>query len=64
MKMAVNTPISAVTPKATVGNGEVSPKFCNGKNRIQGLAKELIKDKVAATVLIYSNDSGFTFTYL
>lgn len=27
MKMAVNTPISAVTPKATVGNGEVSPKF-------------------------------------
>jgi hypothetical protein len=31
MKTAVKTPTSAVTAKATVGSGLVSPKFCNIK---------------------------------
>lgn len=31
MKTAVKTPTSAVTAKATVGKGAVSPKFCKIK---------------------------------
>lgn len=31
IKIAVRTPTSAVTAKATVGKGDVSPKFCKIK---------------------------------
>lgn len=31
MKIAVKTPTSAVTARATVGSGDVSPKFCKIK---------------------------------
>ena len=31
MKIAVRTPTSAVTAKATVGKGDVSPKFCKAQ---------------------------------
>lgn len=43
MKTAVRTPTNAVTAKATVGKGAVSPKFC--ENRKKGIIQELKKKK-------------------
>lgn len=33
MKTAVRTPTRTVTAKATVGRGDVSPKFCRSRRR-------------------------------
>lgn len=46
MKTAVRTPTNAVTAKATVGNGVVSPKFCKGDKK-----KGIKSSKVLAALL-------------